>query len=143
MSDREDFFNYQGRGPRRLDKAEWLAENGFKIIAGLIALMIVTMIAGGIIWFAVGGNKVHTKTLTINDKAVVTDCDRDNGCSHTYMIYTDEGTFKDTDTLLHKKFNSSDLYGKLKVGQTYTCKYYGFRFHITSTYPNLISCEAS
>lgn len=57
-----------------------------------------------------------------------------------YLIFTDKGVFENTDSLMHLKFNSSDLYGKLKVGESYRCKKNFWRVSILSMYPNLLSC---
>ncbi len=56
-----------------------------------------------------------------------------------YLIYTDQGVFEDTDTLWYWKYDSSDVYGGLRAGQTYTFKVTGKRLGIMSWYPNIIS----
>lgn len=75
-------------------------------------------------------------TFTITDKTV-----KRSGDSDQYLIFTNKGTFKDTDSILFFKFDSSDLYGKLLVGHTYNCDTFGYRLGLTSSYKNLINCK--
>ena len=58
-----------------------------------------------------------------------------------YLVFTDKGTFKITDQLFFGKFDSSDLYGKLELGKTYTFEVYGFRIPILSMYQNIKKYE--
>jgi len=39
------------------------------------------------------------------------------------------------------RWDSSDLYGKIKVGETYEAKVYGWRMPIFSSYKNIVSVE--
>lgn len=73
-------------------------------------------------------------TVTVQDKERV--CDSNRNCK--YLIFTDGGTFENTDTLLNGKFDSSDVYGRIDEGKTYTFKVAGFRQGILSMYPNII-----
>ncbi len=61
--------------------------------------------------------------------------------SSKYIIFTDKGTFQNTDTIFYWKWNSSDLYGNMKRGKTYKAHVYGFRFGLFSWYKNIISIE--
>jgi hypothetical protein len=63
-----------------------------------------------------------------------------------YLIYTvDEygvpRVFKNTDTTLRSKFNSSDLYALINIGETYRFKAVGFRDHVFFDYENIIEFE--
>lgn len=44
---------------------------------------------------------------------------------------------EDTDTWFLLKFNSSDIYGSIEVGKTYTFKTRGIRLRLLSWYPNI------
>ena len=55
-----------------------------------------------------------------------------------YLIYTKDETFKEEDDLLFLKFNSSDIYGKLLVGETYNVSVAGFRIPFLSSYRNIV-----
>lgn len=58
-----------------------------------------------------------------------------------YLIYTDKGVFKNVDTIAFFKFNSSDIYGALQVGQTYNLRICGRRARYRSGYPNIIGAK--
>lgn len=59
-----------------------------------------------------------------------------------YLIYTEEGeTFENRDSLIRGKFDSSDLYGRLKRGSRYRCRVTGIRNKFFSWYRNIVSCE--
>jgi len=78
-------------------------------------------------------------TVTVEEKERV--CESGNGgCK--YLIFTDQGTFQNSDSLLEGKFDSSDVYSDLKVGKTYVVKVAGFRQGILSMYPNIIEVVA-
>jgi len=59
----------------------------------------------------------------------------------TNLVYTDHGTFKDSDSLLAGKFNSSDVYGQLCPGGVYTFKVRGWRQGLLSMWPNILKVE--
>jgi hypothetical protein len=69
-----------------------------------------------------------------------------NGESSKYLIFTElkDGrvrVFENTDSFIEFKFNSSDLYGKLKEGKTYELRTYGWRIPFLSKYENIIGAE--
>lgn len=55
-----------------------------------------------------------------------------------YMVFSVEETLRNQDSKHYLKFNSSDLQGKLMVGQTYRVKVYGWRIPVLSKYRNLV-----
>lgn len=109
---------------------------------GCIVLIIIALFLGGIAFEVYSVFHKNSVTFTVNEKVVKTDCGHDGHCKSKYLIFTDHGVFQDTDSFVYFKFNSSDLYNKLRVGQTYNCKTYGFRIPFFSKYPNLVDCEA-
>lgn len=67
-------------------------------------------------------------------------CEGGENCQ--YLVFTDKGVFRNTDSkLLEFKWNSSDLYGDLVAGQRYTIRYYGVRFGFFSMYPNIVAVK--
>lgn len=61
-----------------------------------------------------------------------------------YMVYTENMTFIIEDSYYFYRFNSSDVYGKIKaemVNKDVVITYYGWRLPIMSWYPNLMSAE--
>lgn len=61
-----------------------------------------------------------------------------------YLVYTTDGTFKNVDTALYFKWDSSDVQGKLIPSHTvlYTVKVNGCRIPFLSMYKNIISIKA-
>lgn len=115
------------------------SEQGFiEYVVGIVIGLIVLMVVGTVIFLSVYPSTHHTqRTFTVNKTENVA-TNGSNG--HEYLIYTDQGTFKDVDSVLNRKYNSSDLYGQIEAGKKYSCDTTGFRFQFTSDYPNLISC---
>lgn len=88
-------------------------------------------------------NSIRPVTITITslpDRSVQYNA---NGDKNTYanLVYTDKGTFQNTDSWFPYKKDSSDLYGRLHQGGTYTCDVAGWRWPIVSKYPDLIRCQ--
>lgn len=62
-----------------------------------------------------------------------------SGDSCQYLIYGNNETYTDSDSLLYWKFNSSDVYGHIQTGDTCTFTVYGWRVPFLSWYRNIIS----
>lgn len=104
-----------------------------------IALVVIAVIAVPVINFT----NDHTYTVTITDKERVTTQVAEGQTDSKYLIYGEDKNgktyvFEDTDTLFRGKFNSSDVYGALKEGETYELTVIGFRIHIFNWYENII-----
>lgn len=117
---------------------------GYLTVISLITIaVIVTVIVVPVINFT----NDHTYTITITDKErVTTQSDKDN-IDSKYLIYGEDENGKtyvleDTDTLFRWKFNSSDVYGALKEGETYELTVIGFRVHILNWYENIVDFKA-
>ena len=82
-------------------------------------------------WYQVG--TLETVHITIDDKQRVT-----TGSESKYMVFTAQESFEDTDSFFHTKYNSSDLFGHLKVGCTYDISVYGKRIPFFNTYRNIV-----
>lgn len=81
----------------------------------------------------------HTVTTHVVNKENVCESSGDH-VSCTYLIFTDAGTFKIEDALFGvTRFNSSDIYGRVREDEDYVIKYYGWRIPLFSTYPNIES----
>jgi hypothetical protein len=81
-----------------------------------------------------------TVTFTVTDKDRVTERNGESITSR-YLIFTETETFQNADSLIFFKFNSSDVYGQIKKGETYTAEVYGFRIPFLSAYRNIKSIE--
>jgi hypothetical protein len=58
-----------------------------------------------------------------------------------YIVFTDKEVFENTDSILRRKMNSSDMQGQLHVGCTYDITAYGFRSNWLSIYRNITQVE--
>lgn len=101
----------------------------FKNIA-LLILFAFLLIANAI--YAYGTDEQLTFTIESKERIV------DSEGSSKYLIFTDKGVFENTDSIFYWKWNSSDIYGNLKEGSTYSAHVYGFRFGFLSIYKNII-----
>lgn len=109
-----------------------------KIKITLLRVLVIIAICGSFIsLFGLSAYKVYgtkeTVTITVTDKAIKRYDESDK-----YIIYTDDETFEISDELLLGRFDSSDDYGRLKVGETYTVTVVGWRVHFLSWYRNII-----
>ena len=59
-----------------------------------------------------------------------------------YLIFTENEVFENTDDILLLKFNSSDIYGKLRRGSTYRVRVVGWRIPALSAYRNIIKIHS-
>lgn len=76
-------------------------------------------------------------TFTVQDKAPVVKKGEDS----YYLVFTDKGVFKNSDDIWFLKWDSSDLQGKLKRGNMYTCSKNFWRIQLLSKYENLLYCD--
>lgn len=59
-----------------------------------------------------------------------------------YLIFTDKEVLKIEDSLIFGQFNSSDIYGMMKIGKYYRIKTFGIRSGVLSAYQNIVEVEA-
>jgi hypothetical protein len=112
-------------------------------IVTAILLVVIAVIAVPVMNFT----NDHKYTVTITDKERVTTQFAKDNIDSKYLIYGEDENgktyvFEDTDTLFRGKFNSSDVYGALKEGETYELTVIGFRIHILNWYENIIDFKA-
>lgn len=116
-------------------------EEGF--LGTTVCILVGLVVVAGLIWWGISsyGNWIQQTSASVTIK--VTDKTRafnNNSNEDQYLIFTDDEVFENTDSWWHNKYNSSDLYGQLKVGKTYQCDVFGERNPRWSWYRNLISC---
>ena len=106
----------------------------------LVAVVIVFAAGTAGIIGAVASNFYQESNikLTVKDKERVVNR---NGQGSKYLVWSEDETFENVDSLFKGKFNSSDLYGKLEIGKTYNCRVYGWRNSFFSMYRNIIECK--
>lgn len=78
---------------------------------------------------------------TVTDKAV-----KAKSSDSMYLIFTttNDGeiqVFQITDSIIQGRFDSSDVYAGIKVGETYDFTVVGLRLPLISTYPNIIKYQ--
>lgn len=116
---------------------------GYLTAITAIALVVIAVIAFPVMNFS----NDHTYTVTITDKERVTTQFAKDNIDSKYLIYGEDENgktyvFENTDTLFRGKFNSSDVFGALKEGETYELTVVGFRVHIFNWYENIIDFKA-
>lgn len=106
----------------------------------------VTGIAALVIGAALGPHLDRdTYTITVTDKdRIATGSGEDRESKYLVFGELENGktkVFENTDSFIEFKFNSSDYQGKLKTGQTYEIKTYGWRIPIFSQYENIVDVK--
>lgn len=79
-------------------------------------------------------------TVTITDK------ERTHSGSEKYLVFGEDldgnvVVFENSDSLLRGKWDSSNLQGELKIGNTYEITVVGYRVPLFSWYENIISAK--
>lgn len=77
-------------------------------------------------------------TITVTGKESVNTHD-----GHEYRVYTDQGTYVMSDSLVYTRFRTADEYGRLIVGKTYRCTSFGMRVPLFSSFKNLMDCHSA
>lgn len=108
----------------------WKSYGNIRIFAVLFLVAVVLAISP-IIHFSTM-ETVYEHTVTEKERIVGKE-------SSKYLIFTDKEVFENTDSLLAFKYNSSDFYGRIQVGQVCSFKVTGFRIPFLSSYRNILS----
>lgn len=107
---------------------------------GFISILIIIAVIIGIFTF-VGYNSEKNYTITLT-RVTVKNYDRDS----KYLVFGDNENgenmvFEIEDAWFRLRFNSSDLFGKLKEGKSYEIKTIGWRVPLFSWYENIIEAK--
>lgn len=100
-----------------------------------IVIALVIIIVGAIVLkvATIGYSNKEVIAIEIKDKYIK----KDNK-SDVYMIVdTDNNTYQISDLFWIGKFDSTDLYNKLEIGQAYLVEITGVRNQFLSWYPNI------
>lgn len=114
--------------------------SGFKWFKWFGAAMLLVLILAVAIPAMSGYYEVTSTTTVVNSHERVCSSSGDS-TECKYLVFTDAGTFELTDSLYLGRWNSSDMYGRIKDGQTYKIDHYGWRFGCASSYPNIKNME--
>jgi prepilin-type N-terminal cleavage/methylation domain-containing protein len=105
-----------------------------ELLAVLGILLVVLLIGGAVVFGIVNSfHNVPGQTFTVTGKENV-----NGNKSSKYLVYTDKTTYQIDDTWVHWRWDSSDVYGKIQAGKTYSCTLQGYRIPFLSMYPNVI-----
>jgi len=99
-----------------------------------VAAVVALFVAFGVIMGVAYNSSERQTSFTVESKERV--CSSSDDCR--YLIFTDNGTYENTDTVFKGKFNSSDIYGDFKEGETYDVTVWGWRVPFLSMYPNIL-----
>jgi hypothetical protein len=110
---------------------------GFKsfLVSSMFVLVTLCVISGIIFEIYSTYHNPRVETVVVNEKSIKLNKTKEI----EYLIYTDNGVYEISDQLFMLKFNSSDIYSSISIGDTITIKVSGARVHVMSTYPNIIS----
>lgn len=93
---------------------------------------------------AIYGSRSYVRTREVETTVTGKDrvCPSNSGSLECkYLVFTLDGTFQLSDSLIAGRYDSSDLYGKIRPGQKYRLTVYGWRFGPSSMYPNIKKAE--
>ena len=102
-----------------------------KILCLIILVIAISMTTGCVDYF----NEKEVE-CTVQDKWL-----KRSGEEDIYLIQCDDTVYKIKDLLLKGKFNSSDLYARLKKDTKYRLQVSGYRWQFFSNYQNINSYE--
>ena len=100
----------------------------------------------GIFLLMIGVQAVKYSTVT-DVVVTVTEKERivESNGKHTtskYLVFTENEVFENCDDMIpFFKFNSSDIQGKLHVGETYKLTVWGWRINFLSWYRNILNVQ--
>ena len=104
------------------------------LVAGVLGVIILITIVA-VAMFRVGSTETHYGCV-VTDKDSVT-MGEDTG--NQYRVYTENcGVFSVEDEALKMRFDSADVYSKIKVGETYNFETIGWRIPLVSSFPNIL-----
>lgn len=100
-----------------------------------IVIALVIIIVGAIVFkvATIGYSNKEVIAIEVKDKYIK----RDNKSDIYIIVDTDNNTYQISDLFWIGKFNSTDLYNELEIGQAYFIEITGIRNQFLSWYPNI------
>lgn len=110
-----------------------------------VAIMIAVILALSIGYEAIFSFNDTEYTITVTDKERIYKGSGDTSSSK-YLVFGDDDNgnslvFENTDCFIRGKWNSSNIQGQLKEGNTYKVTVVGYRVSFFSMYQNIIKIE--
>ncbi len=105
-----------------------------------LALIIIAVFGLHACTTSLAQGNTHTEVVTVCDKGSVQTGSGDSR-SHEYRVYTSGETYVIEDYYGSEgsRFDSADLYGRIKVGETYIIRSFGYRVPWASSFWNIQS----
>ena len=105
-----------------------------KIFKGILIALVIIIVETIVIKIAtIGYSNKEVIAIEVKDKYIK----RDNKSDVYMVVDTDNNTYQITDLFFIGKFNSTDLYNELEIGQAYLVEITGVRNQFLSWYPNI------
>lgn len=122
-------------------RKRYLRDGKGKLVVILSIISIIVLLGIGIYRPFNKVNSIRDVTVTVTDKDV-----KNSHYVSKYLIFVEDenglpSTYEITDSLLKGRFDSSDVYAGIKVGNTYTFTVGGSRNEFLSWYPNIYEYE--
>ena len=110
-----------------------------------VAIMIAVILVLSIGYEAIFSFNDTEYTITVTDKERIYKGSGDTSSSK-YLVFGDDDNgnslvFENTDCFIRGKWNSSNIQGQLKEGNTYKVTVVGYRVSFFSMYQNIIKIE--
>ena len=110
-----------------------------------VVIMIAVILVLSIGYEAIFSFNDTEYTITVTDKERIYEGSGDTSSSK-YLVFGDDQNgnslvFENTDCFIRGKWNSSNIQGQLKVGNTYKITVIGYRVPFLSWYQNIIKIE--
>ena len=110
-----------------------------------VVIMIAVILVLSIGYEAIFSFNDTEYTITVTDKERIYEGSGDTSLSK-YLVFGDDDNgnslvFENTDCFIRGKWNSSNIQGQLKEGNTYKVTVVGYRVSLFSMYQNIIKIE--
>ena len=110
-----------------------------------VEIMIAVILVLSIGYEAISSFNDTEYTITVTDKERIYEGSGDTSSSK-YLVFGDDENgnalvFENTDCFIRGKWNSSNIQGQLKEGNTYKITVVGYRVSFFSMYQNIIKIE--
>lgn len=115
------------------------SENGIGEIVFVIIMAFILITFIGFIFYCITVEYQNEEIIeiTVKDKYI-----KRSGKTDLYLVASEEGeTYKIQDLLFKGKFNSTDLYNELEIGNKYRITTTGIRLQYFSMYKNINKIE--
>ena len=103
------------------------------IVLGLLLIITIALVGMKI----TGVFNIENSTITVKEKFI-----KHNKNGSTYLIASEAGNvYMINDSIMEMRFDSSDLYIRMEVGETYLIRTRGKRIHFLSMYKNIMEAK--